>query len=71
LYPLTRDGFSQAETSKAGIVVVLCDSYWLEGCGGTAESNWLATSAAASGLTQIDRFAAAPDRILTVYRRGP
>jgi hypothetical protein len=71
LYPLTRDGFTQAETGKATIVVVLCDTYWLEGCGGTAEANWLETSAAASGLGQIDRFAAAPDRILTVYRRGP
>jgi 4-amino-4-deoxy-L-arabinose transferase-like glycosyltransferase len=71
IYPLTRDGFTQAETGKATIVVVLCDTYWLEGCGGTAEANWLETSAAASGLGQIDRFAAAPDRILTVYRRGP
>jgi hypothetical protein len=71
LYPLTRDGFTAADEGKAGVVVLLCDTYWLNGCGGVAEQNWLETNAAASGLTQIDRFAAAPDRILTVYRRGP
>jgi hypothetical protein len=52
-------------------VVLLCDSTWLTGCGGSAETSWLATDPAALGLTRIDRFAAAPDRIISVYVRVP
>jgi hypothetical protein len=50
-------------------VVVLCDTFWLQGCGGQAEAAWLANQP--GGLMQVDRFAAAPDRIMTVYRRSP
>jgi hypothetical protein len=70
LYPLTRDGFTLVAPERATTVVLLCDTFWLEGCGGAAEASWLATNAAGSGLTQKDQFPAAPDRILTVYRRG-
>jgi hypothetical protein len=58
-------------STKALIVVVLCDTYWQNGCGGPAEETWLNTSAPPGTFTQIDRFNAAPDRILTVYRRTP
>ena len=71
LYPLTRDGLTLVGPERAGVVVLLCDTYWLQGCAGTAETDWLAANPASAGLTQIDRFPAAPDRILTVYRRQP
>lgn len=71
LYPLTRDGLILVGPERAGVVVLLCDTYWLEGCAGTAEADWLAANPTSAGLTQIDRFPAAPDRILTVYRRQP
>ncbi len=68
-YPLARDGTILVDVDRARVVVVLCDSFWLEGCGGQAEAEWLATQP--GGLTQVDRFAAAPDRIMTVYFRSP
>jgi 4-amino-4-deoxy-L-arabinose transferase-like glycosyltransferase len=71
LYPLTRDGITEVAPDQARTVVLLCDSYWLQGCGGSAETTWLAANPAGQGLTLVDRFAAAPDRILTVYRRAP
>ena len=71
LYPLTLDGFTPAASDAAGVVVLLCDTFWLEGCGGAAETGWLASNGLTASLTQIDRFPAAPDRILTVYRRSP
>jgi hypothetical protein len=71
LYPLVRDGATLVDPDRAATVVLLCDAFWLSGCGGTAEANWLATNPAGSGLAQTDQFRAAPDRILTVFRRGP
>ena len=71
LYPLTRDGFTLVAPAEATTVVLLCDVYWLGGCGGAAEANWVATNPAGRGLVQEYQFRAAPDRILTVYRRGP
>ena len=68
-YPLQRDGVVLVDVARADTVVVLCDTFWLKGCSGQAESAWQATQPA--GLTQVDRFAAAPDRIITVYRRSP
>ena len=70
LYPLTRDGFTLVAPERATTVVLLCDIYWLGGCGGAAEANWVATNPAGRGLVQEYQFRAAPDRILTVYRRG-
>src|ERR1035437_365721 len=55
---------------KATIIVVLCDTSWTEDCDGSAEEVWLAQSKL-GGLLKIDRFHAAPDRILTVYRKMP
>jgi 4-amino-4-deoxy-L-arabinose transferase-like glycosyltransferase len=71
LYPLTRDGFTLVAPDKATTVVLLCDVYWLGGCGGAAEANWVATNRAGRGLVMESQFRAAPDRILTVYRRRP
>jgi hypothetical protein len=71
LYPLARDGYSVVAPDGAGTVALLCDTVWLTGCGGAAETSWLAANPAGSGLTRIDQFPAAPDRILTVYKRTP
>jgi 4-amino-4-deoxy-L-arabinose transferase-like glycosyltransferase len=71
LYPLTRDGIALVAPEEATYIAVLCDTFWLQGCGGAAEEAWRAANSGASTLTQVDRFNAAPDRILTVYRRGP
>ena len=70
-YPLTLDGVLWAAPDSAATVVILCDSGWHEGCGGVAEVDWIATKAGGENLQLVDRFEAAPDRILTVYRRSP
>ena len=70
-YPLNLDGVRLAAPADAQTVVVLCDSYWLTGCGGSQEDSWVAADPAGTGLKLIDRFAAAPDRTLSVYRRVP
>lgn len=70
-YPLSRDGMTLSAPGSATTVALLCDTFWLDGCAGSAERDWLVTSRAGTGLTLVDRFAAAPDRILSVYRRAP
>ena len=70
LYPLLRDGITVEEPDTATTIVVLCDMYWTDGCGGSAEDAWVA-SAGYGPLTRIDRFNAAPDKIVTVYRKAP
>ena len=70
-YPLLRDGATIAPEASASTFAVLCDSFWLTGCGGEAESAWSRDYAGPGVLSLIDRFAAAPDRILSVYRRAP
>ncbi len=70
-YPLNLDGVRLVAPADAQTVVVLCDSYWLTGCGGSQEDSWVAADPAGTGLKLIDRFAAAPDRTLSVYRRAP
>jgi hypothetical protein len=73
VYPLTYDGATLARPAAAGTVVVLCDSFWIaSGCGdSTAEAGWLADASAGEGLALVERFSPAPDRTLSVYRRGP
>jgi hypothetical protein len=71
LYPLTRDGIILVAPDKAVTIVLLCDTYWLKVSCDTADGEWLAASSADGAATRIDRFTAAPNRILTVYRRGP
>jgi hypothetical protein len=70
-YPLLRDGATLIAPDGASTVVLLCDTFWLSGCGGAAEQGWCLTNAAGSGLILVDRFWAAPDRLMSVYRRSP
>jgi hypothetical protein len=70
-YPLERDGVTLADPDQATTVVLLCDTFWLDGCGGAQEDGWVGANAAGRGLHMVDRFAAAPDRLLSVYKRGP
>jgi 4-amino-4-deoxy-L-arabinose transferase-like glycosyltransferase len=70
-YPLERDGLTLVQPDLATTVVLLCDSFWLKGCGGSQEDGWVLENAAGQGLHMVDRFPAAPDRLLTVYKRGP
>ena len=71
LYPLSRDGIVLVTPDKAVTVVLLCDTYWLKVSCDTADGDWLAANQAGGATTRIDRFTAAPYRILTVYRRAP
>lgn len=70
-YPLERDGVALVDPDQATTVVLLCDTFWLDGCGGAQEDGWVGANAAGRGLHMVDRFAAAPDRLLSVYKRGP
>ena len=70
-YPLARDGVALVAPERAAIVVVLCDTFWLSGCGGAAEEAWRTGNPDGRNLVFVERFAAAPDRLLTVYRRAP
>jgi hypothetical protein len=70
-YPLARDGVTLVAPERAAIVVVLCDAFWLSGCGGAAEEAWRTGNPDGRNLVFVERFAAAPDRLLTVYRRAP
>jgi 4-amino-4-deoxy-L-arabinose transferase-like glycosyltransferase len=69
-YPLTLDRVTFDTPERASTVVVLCDTGWYEGCDGTAEEQWVAEQADAATLALVDRFYAAPDRVLSVYRRA-
>jgi len=71
LYPLSRDGLTLVSPQQATTVVLLCDTFWLTGCDGAAQKTWVDANPAGNGLERVDQFAAAPDRILTVYRRAP
>ena len=70
VYPLSLDGVSVVPPDEATIIVVLCDKFWTEGCAGPAEETWL-THSTLGHLLKIDEFHAAPDRVLTIYRRAP
>jgi 4-amino-4-deoxy-L-arabinose transferase-like glycosyltransferase len=70
-YPLTLDGVKLIDPADAQTVVILCDVDWAEGCGGTAEAAWIASTLPDANLTLIDRFEPTTGRILSVYRREP
>ena len=70
-YPLTLDGVALIDPADAQTVVILCDVDWAEGCGGTAETDWLAATLPGRNLTLIDRFEPTKGRILSVYRQEP
>jgi 4-amino-4-deoxy-L-arabinose transferase-like glycosyltransferase len=71
-FPLVRAGRPIAQPAAAGTLVVVCDALFVANCGGPAEA------AAVSGMdggwatvatSPVDRFEAAPDRTISVYRR--
>jgi 4-amino-4-deoxy-L-arabinose transferase-like glycosyltransferase len=71
-YPLLRDGIGLAVPQDASTVVLLCDTAWIKtGCGGYEEMDWLRYASEGRGLALIDYFYAAPDKIMSVYRRVP
>jgi 4-amino-4-deoxy-L-arabinose transferase-like glycosyltransferase len=70
-YPLTLDGVKLVTPDKAATVVILCDSGWYTGCGGAAEELWRLGAADSVSLRLVDRFEAAPQRIISIYRRVP
>ncbi|MGD0862153.1 MAG: hypothetical protein ABSA21_05265 [Candidatus Limnocylindrales bacterium] len=70
-HPLLRDGTTFVSPDEATTAVLLCDTYWLTGCGGAQEENWLSGQAAGRHLTLVERFWAAPERLLSVYRSSP
>jgi hypothetical protein len=69
-YPLIRDGVTMAAPAQAPIVVVMCDSSGMDGCGGPVEEAWLANQMPGTTMTLIDRFAANSARTISVYRRS-
>ena len=70
-YPLQLDGVPLVTPDKAATVVILCDSGWYSGCGGAAEELWRLGAADSVSLRLVDRFQAAPQRTLSIYRRVP
>jgi 4-amino-4-deoxy-L-arabinose transferase-like glycosyltransferase len=71
-YPLLRDGIGVVAPEEASTVVLLCDSTWIKvGCGGYEEKDWLGEGSQGRGLTLIDYFDAAPDKVMSVYKRNP
>jgi 4-amino-4-deoxy-L-arabinose transferase-like glycosyltransferase len=68
-FPLVLDGVTTVAPDRALVLVVLCDSSRSDTCDGPAEDAWLAAQPNASGFELVDRFEAAPERILSVYGR--
>jgi len=73
-YPLVRDGTVVNGDRFPGNLVVICDARFAgaigAACGGPAEDRLVAMSGH-PGLTLADRFEAAPNRIISVYRAAP
>jgi 4-amino-4-deoxy-L-arabinose transferase-like glycosyltransferase len=70
-YPLALGGASLVSPADATTVVVLCDAGWYPGCGGQAEELWRLGTANGASLTLVERFEAAPQRMMSIYRRAP
>lgn len=68
-YPLLRDGITLVAPDQASTVAVLCDSGWIDsGCGGPLEAQWFRLNLDGPAPTLIDRFDAAPERTISIYR---
>jgi 4-amino-4-deoxy-L-arabinose transferase-like glycosyltransferase len=67
-YPLIRDGAALVGLDRASIMVVLCDSGWIDTCGGSLEDAWVATQPDAAAYKLVDRFITG-NRSLSVYTR--
>ena len=70
-YPLELDGVKIVAPSDAKTVVILCDSGWYQGCGGAAETDWLAANLPGASFSRTDLFEPSPQRFLSVYQRTP
>jgi 4-amino-4-deoxy-L-arabinose transferase-like glycosyltransferase len=70
-YALTLDKVTLLAPDSAPMLVVLCDTGWFHGCGGSAEPAWIASNLPGRKLTLIDRFEPSPHGILSVYRGSP
>ena len=70
-YPLELDGVQIVAPAGARVVVILCDTGWWNGCGGTAETDWMASNLPGRDFTLVDRWEPAPERVLSVYRLAP
>jgi 4-amino-4-deoxy-L-arabinose transferase-like glycosyltransferase len=66
-FPLVLDGVTLVTPDRASVLVVLCDSSSSDTCGGPMEGAWLAAQPNGLSYELVDRFTAAPDRILSVY----
>ena len=68
-YPLELDGVKVAQPADARTVVILCDAGWYKGCGGVAETDWLAANLPGQNLVLKDQWEPSPQRYLSVYQR--
>lgn len=68
-YPLVRDGVTMAPLAQAQVVVVLCYSSRVAGCGSAAERDWAAARQEGLGLSLIDSFVAVQGRTIAVFER--
>ena len=66
-FPLVLDGATLVTPDRASVLVVLCDSSRSNSCGGLSEDGWLAAQPYTMGFKLLDRFTAAPNRVLSVY----
>jgi hypothetical protein len=76
-FPLLWNGTRVLDDPADGTwadAVVVCDPLFEQAigasCGGPAEDAWLAEDAARDGLRLVDRFAAGPRRVISVYAAG-
>lgn len=70
-YPLVRAGVAMVPLDQAQIVVVLCYSSRVTGCGSSAEQDWAAARQDGLGLNLIDSFVAVQGRTIAVFERVP
>jgi hypothetical protein len=70
-YPLVHDGVTMAPLSQAQVIVVLCYSSRVAGCGSGAEGSWAASRQDLRVLNLIDSFIAVQGRTIAVFERAP
>jgi hypothetical protein len=70
-YPLRLDGVGMVAPGIAGTIAILCYPNWADGCGGKAETDWLAANLPGRDFTLRDQWQPAPGRFLSVFRRAP
>jgi hypothetical protein len=68
-YPLLLDGVRTTSTAEAATIVLLCDEYFVEGCGGPAEAAWVAANEPDASMELLRRMTIGTQQVLSVYRR--